>query len=218
MGGANSDSIHAIDLATGMRVWRKQVRTGDTWNLSGGGGLDTDFGANPILAEIGGMKVVADGDKGSAFWALDRATGNILWSRDDLSPSHNMQNGGVLMNGAWDGTYFYVVSNQPTEGGGLLHALDPAKMGADAWPPAKADVLTFGAPSVANGVLVAPMGTKLNIYNAHTGQMLNSFETGGTIAAGAAAIASGKIVVKSGLQYVLEPTAVNNNMVICYGL
>jgi outer membrane protein assembly factor BamB len=217
MGGANSDSIHAIDLASGMRMWRKQVRTMDTWNIAGGTGEDTDFGANPILAEIGGQKVVADGDKGSAFWVLDRATGNEVWHRADITSSHNMQNGGVLMNGAFDGKYFYVVSNQPP-GTGFLHALDPAKMGADAWPPVMYSQIVFGAPSVANGVLVVPGGTALYIYNAMTGEKLNMFETGGTIAAGAAAIANGRIVVKSGLSYALEPTAVNNNLVICYGL
>jgi hypothetical protein len=44
------------------------------------------------------------------------------------------------------------------------------------------------------------------------------FNTGGTIAAGAAAIVDGRIIVKSGLSYSLDTTAKNNNLVICYGL
>jgi outer membrane protein assembly factor BamB len=217
--GDHSDSIHAINLADGTRKWAQQVRKGDIWTLQMGigNGQDTDFGANPILAELDGKKVVADGDKGSAFWVLDRETGEILWSRDALSSSHNAQNGGVLMNGAFDGTYFYVVSNQPP-GAALLHALDPAKKGADAWPPKMFSTVVFGAPSVANGVLVVPAGSALNIYNAKTGDMLNTFETGGTIAAGAAAIVDGNVIVQSGLSYPFEPTAKNNNLVICYGL
>jgi hypothetical protein len=216
--GGHSDSIHAIDLATGTQKWFKQVRQGDQWTLGGGfAGLDTDFGANPILAEIGGKQVVADGDKGSAFWAMDRETGEILWNRPDLSSSHNAQNGGILMNGAFDGKYFYVVANQPP-GASVLHALDPSKMGADAWPAITLGTTVWGAPSLANGVLVVPVGTALNIYEASSGKMLNTFETGGTIAAGAAAIVDGKIIVKSGLQYGFDATAKNNNLVICYGL
>ena len=52
-------------------------------------GPDTDFGANPILAEVDGKKIVADGDKGAAFWAFDRETGQMLWSRTDLSTSRD---------------------------------------------------------------------------------------------------------------------------------
>ena len=45
------------------------------------------------------------------------------------------------------------------------------------------------------------------------------FATGGTIAAGAAAVAQGRIVVGSGMQYVFAGnSAINNNEVICYGL
>lgn len=221
MMGAHSDSIHAIDLATGQQKWVQQVRQGDLWTLqgylAGGSGQDTDFGANPILAEVGGRAIVADGDKGSAFWALDRNTGEVLWSRPDLSTSHTPANGGVLMNGAFDGHYFYVVSNQPPNVA-LIHALDPEKMGADLWAPIQLNTTVWGAPSLANGLLVVPAGTALNIYNAKTGEMLNTFETGGTIAAGAAAIVDGRIVVKSGLSYPLDSSAKNNNLVICYGL
>jgi outer membrane protein assembly factor BamB len=217
MAGANSDAIHAIDLAMGMRQWVTQVRRGDTWSIPLFiTGPDTDFGANPILAEVGGRKIVAAGDKGSSFWALDRETGQILWSRTDLSSSHNPQNGGVLMNGAFDGTYFYVASNQPPNRS-VLRALDPARMGADVWPAKTFQKVAWGAPSLANGVLVVPMDDDLYVFNAHTGDMLTMFNTGGTISAGSAAIAQGRVVVQSGLQYPLG-TVRNNNQIICYGL
>ena len=45
MQGANSDSIHAIDLASGMQIWKQQVRNNDLWSFYGNiGGPDTDFG------------------------------------------------------------------------------------------------------------------------------------------------------------------------------
>ncbi|MET0391101.1 MAG: PQQ-binding-like beta-propeller repeat protein [Polyangiales bacterium] len=217
--GGNSDAIHAIDLESGERKWVKQVREGDLWSLGGGimsTGEDTDFGANPILAEHEGKTIVAAGDKGAAFWALDRATGEILWSREDLSANHTPNNGGVLMNGAWDGQYFYVASNEPPNRS-LLHVLDP-KNGNDVREPQVLDAIVWGAPSLANGVLFVPVNSVLHVYNAESGEELTSFDTGGTIAAGAAAIVDGHVVVKSGLQYQFATDAKNNNEVIGYGL
>lgn len=214
--GPNSDSFHAIDLDDGTRKWATQVREGDLWSIPMFiGGPDTDFGANPILAEVDGRQVVAAGDKASAFWMLDRESGEILWQRTDLSTNHTPSNGGVLMNGAFDGDAFYVVANQPQQVA-ILHVLDPAD-GADMWTQTF-QATAWGAPSLANGVLFFPVGTVLYVFDAHEGQMLTMFETGGTIAAGAAAIAQGRVVVASGLQYVFDSTTTNNNLVICYGL
>jgi outer membrane protein assembly factor BamB len=218
-GGANSDSIHAIDLATGMQKWKNQVRTGDVWSLLFATlGQDTDFGANPILGEVNGTKVVAAADKGSAFWMLDRATGNEIWHRENLSPSHNQANGGALMNGAFDGRYFYAVFNDPVGGQTVLHKMDSTNNGMSAWMKTY-PTMNWGAPSVANGVLYVPINHELYVLNAETGDELTKFNTGGTIAAGAAAIAQGRVVVKSGLSYALGGAEVmNNNQIICYGL
>jgi polyvinyl alcohol dehydrogenase (cytochrome) len=216
--GENSDAIHAIDMMTGMRKWKKQVHNDDTWSLLlAPTGPDTDFGANPILAEVGGKKVIGCGDKGSFFHMFDRETGEVIWSRASLSTSRNQANGGVLMNGAFDGKYFYAVSNQPP-GMAVLHAMDPMKMGADVWPAKTLPKLTWGAPSLANGVLVVPSDDDLLIMNAATGEQITKFTTGGTIAAGSAAIVDGNVVVKSGLEYALDPTVKTNNQIICYGL
>lgn len=219
--GENSDSIHAVDLMTGMRLWKTQVHTDDTWSIAGALlGPDTDFGANPILADIDGMPVVADGDKGSNFHAMDRKTGKILWQRTMLSTSRNPQNGGILMNGAFDGNNFYVLVNQPndTANPSVLRALDARKQGADAWPAKSFGALSWGAPALGNGVLVVPNGSHLYVLNAKTSEMLASFDTGGTIAAGSPAIVDGNIVVTSGLTYMYAPEALQNDEVICYAV
>jgi polyvinyl alcohol dehydrogenase (cytochrome) len=218
LGGEHSDAIHAIDLATGERKWVHQVRSGDTWSYGSNAmanGPDDDFGANPIVADVGGTKIVADGDKGAAFWALDREDGSLLWSRPDLTKSRTAANGGVLNNGGFDGKHFVFVSNEPPDSA-LLYAVDPLT-GEDAWPPQRIETVVWGAPSMANGLLVVPADTVLNIYAAESGELINTFETGGSIA-GAPAIADGKIVVKSGLQYIYASYAKVNNLVICYGL
>jgi outer membrane protein assembly factor BamB len=71
---------------------------------------------------------------------------------------------------------------------------------------------------VANGVLVVPNDDDLYILDANDGTDLAMFNTGGTIAAGAAAIVNGMVIVGSGLQYMYESTAKDNNLIIAYGL
>jgi outer membrane protein assembly factor BamB len=215
--GPNSDAIHAIDLANGERMWRTQVRAGDAWTLSGGGSEDTDFGANPILATIGDRKVVAAGDKASAFWVLDRMTGTEIWKKEDLSSSHLPQNGGVLNNGAFDGQRFFVASNQPPSAS-VFHALN-ADGGAAAWPAKNFPKIIWGMPSIANGVVAVPVNNELHLYNAESGAMLNMFAVDGTMAAGAPAIADGMIEVKSGMQYLFAfADAVPANKVYGFGM
>jgi polyvinyl alcohol dehydrogenase (cytochrome) len=219
LGGGGSDAFHAIELGTGKRKWLTQIRNNDLWSLRGGitaTGEDTDFGANPILADVGGRKLVAAGDKGSAFWALDRETGEIAWSRSELSASHSPANGGMLNNGAFDGENFYAASNEPP-GEAVLHALRGAD-GEDVVPPLKLGAIVWGMPSLANGLLFVPADSKLRIFEAATLKELISFDTGGTIAANAPAIADGRVIVKSGLQYGFAPEALANDQVICYGL
>jgi hypothetical protein len=64
------------------------------------------------------------------------------------------------------------------------------------------------------------MNTELQLYDAKSGDLLKTFETGATIAAGAPAIAEGHIVVKSGLDYGFAPigTSTAGTKVFCYGL
>lgn len=224
LAGGNSDAIHAIELQTGERKWVTQVREGDLWSIDSSGAMfgpggDTDFGANPIVAEVDGRAVVAAGDKAGAFWMLDRETGEIIWERRELTDSFRANTGGVLMNGAFDGKNFYVVSNDPdsSPADSLLYVLS-AKDGENVREPQRLDGLVWGAPSLANGLLLVPVNSKLYVFNAESGEELAQFETGGTIAAGAAAIADGRIVVKSGLQYGFGVDLKDNNEVVCYGL
>jgi outer membrane protein assembly factor BamB len=220
MQGEHSDSIHAIDLADGMRNWAQQVRTGDTWSLFGAPtGPDTDFGANPIIADVGGKKVVAAGDKGSAFWSLDRADGTVLWSREQLSVARDQAHGGFLMNGAFDGSTFYGLVNDTSDHSSRLVAMNAAEDGADKFPPKVfPGVYAWAAPSLANGVLVAPVDANVYVLDAADGTELKVIETTGTIAAGAVSIVDGHLLISSGLMYQFDPSAKPNDEVICYGL
>ena len=222
--GGNSDAFHAIDLQTGERKWVTQVREGDLWSIDSmrmvfGTGEDTDFGANPILAEVEGRAVVAAGDKAGTFWMLDRETGEIIWKHEELTPTFAANTGGVLMNGAFDGDNFYVVSNDPENmpPDSLLHVLD-ARTGEDVVEPKRLEGLVWGAPSLANGLLFVPVNSELHVLDKQSLQELARFETGGTIASGAAAVVDGRVVVKSGLQYGFGVDLKDNHEVVCFGI
>lgn len=121
----------------------------------------------------------------------------------------------MLMNSSSDGRYFYVVSNN-RERGAVLHKLDPENQGASVWRH-DFEERTWGAASLANGLLVVPNNAVLYVMNADTGAVLKRFDTGGTVAGGAATIAAGKILVKSGMVY-SDLTVKLNDQLICYGL
>ncbi|HKU37787.1 MAG TPA: PQQ-binding-like beta-propeller repeat protein [Polyangiales bacterium] len=221
--GENSDAFHAIDLETGERVWKRQVREGDVWSRGSkwfmapsGANTDTDFGANPIVAELNGRKLVAAGNKGSGFWALDRETGEVVWGRTELSSTNSPAYGGVLMNGAFDGKNFYAAVNQPPRQS-LLRVLN-GETGEDVLPPLELNASVWGAPSLANGLIFVPVNSVLKVFDAASFEELVAFDTGGTIAAGAPAVVDGNVVVGSGLMYGFAQDALNNNKVLCYAL
>ena len=74
-----TDSIVALKMADGAVAWHFQATKNDAFNARGAPGPDRDFGASPLLFEAGGRRLVGDGDKGGVFFALDRATGALVW-------------------------------------------------------------------------------------------------------------------------------------------
>lgn len=149
-----SDSILALDLATGATRWSFQALERDIWNMSCHGGRsdgpncffttgdesvlkDYDFGAGPILAQgANGRPVVLAGQKSGHVWALDPGRqGAVLWSKRF---GEGTALGGVHWGMASDGKRLFAPISDPgplTPGGKLvpgLHALDVAT-GAVLW-------------------------------------------------------------------------------------
>jgi outer membrane protein assembly factor BamB len=173
---------------------------------------DTDFGTNPILykATINGARrsLVAAGQKSGVFWALDRETGEVVWSTA-VSPGSALI-GGFLNNGAYDGERIIAAgsngsstapgSEEPVVGNrrARLVALDPAtgdiiwerQVGNWVWAPI----------TVANGVGYVAVDTTLQAFDAGTGQKLFTFPTNGTITS-APVVAEGRVHFGSGTSY-----------------
>lgn len=90
----NSDSIIAIKISNGKEKWIYQSTENDAWNAAcsmsfpldtacdGDGGLDHDFGAPPIIADLpdGGQAIIA-GAKNGVVYSLNPETGNENWAR-----------------------------------------------------------------------------------------------------------------------------------------
>jgi len=197
--GPGSDAIFALDLDTGRRLWTTQTVEGDVFTPINPRGPDADFGANPILFAAGGRKLVGAGQKNGMFWALDRATGAVVWQRK-LGPGSPLT-GGVLNNGAFDGTRLLVANNGG--GFGTLFALDPAD-GAIVWERALPGWV-WAPITTANGVGVVASDTDLYGFDTDTGADLFVFPTAGTIAGGAS-IAHGRVHFGSGMQHIVGTT------------
>lgn len=89
------DSILALDLGSGRIKWFKQLGGYDVWFLAcndpsnpscpRGPNPDADFGEAPMMLTVNAngtrkLDIVVAVQKSGFAWALDRSTGNIVWS------------------------------------------------------------------------------------------------------------------------------------------
>lgn len=185
---SRSDALLALDLRTGEEVWVRQFTTGDAWTLARPTGLDADVGAPPNLFSVSGTPAVGVGDKAGTYHAVDRSTGEVLWSRR-VTPG-GLQ-GGIMASAAVADGHVYVASNDASTDADLV-ALDLAD-GAEAWrAPVGAHVT--GPVTWADGVVyLADDSGRIAAHDDRTGRRLWSH----TVAAPAA----GGITVVDGTVY-----------------
>jgi polyvinyl alcohol dehydrogenase (cytochrome) len=131
-----SDSVLALDLATGQVVWSKQTTPGDIWNTlcetkGDCPGPDYDYGSSVILEKLDdGRAVLLAGQKSGMVYALDPdRQGAILWQ---ARVGQGGTAGGVEWGMASDGQQVYaatsdVVRNQSPS----ADPLDPRPQLAD---------------------------------------------------------------------------------------
>ncbi|MEO6717967.1 MAG: PQQ-binding-like beta-propeller repeat protein [Novosphingobium sp.] len=248
-----SDSIVALDLATGRIRWHYQATAGDAWNVacftkSSGScpdeaAPDFDFGAGVVLASgLDGKQFVLGGQKSGAVYALDPASGKLVWK---TRVGHGSAGGGVHFGMAAEGGRLFVpISDRfamdtdpfPLRPG--LYALDIATGGSVWEAPDTATVCGgpkclagYGGSVTATGGLVIAgddMG-RLRIFQAGNGQVIweaatnQSFTTvngvtghGGSISGGVAPIAyKGTVIVPSGYGFASK---LPGNVLLVYGV
>lgn len=215
------DSVLGLNTATGAVVWSRPTLTADTWTVFQPLSVDFDFGTAPNLytTTINGQPtdLLGIGQKSGVYWALDPATGNVVW-RTQAGPGATL--GGIEWGAATDGRHIFVgeananhlqVTLTAADGttstttGGFFAALDAATGKVD-WQTADPQASTGNwledsFVSAANGVMYAgssaPTGTNMYALDANTGKVLWSFASGGSVWGGAA-IANGNVYWGSG--------------------
>lgn len=204
---ANSDSIFAIDLKTGGRVWHRQTIQGDAWNVAcmmadnpncpPERGPDFDHSSSALLIDVGGGKeVLAVGHKNGVVYGLDPdAGGRVLW---ETKIGRGSIQGGVHWGMAAEGTTIYVPINDMnnTRNGSVLdptlarpgmHAVD-ARTGKKLWSQVQPNVCgkdrPFCDPGVSAAVTAVPgaviaghMDGWIRAYARDTGKRLWEFDT-----------------------------------------
>jgi polyvinyl alcohol dehydrogenase (cytochrome) len=206
-----SDAFLAIRLSgEGDFLWKHQAFEGDVWVArQQNGNPDYDFGANPILIDVEGRKLVAGGAKSGNFLVLDRTTGALLQERN-LGPGSTFK-GGIFNNGAWDGKHILVACNgaqseapgsEPAEPAtsSVIFALDPLTLEI-IWER-QINGITFSPITVANGVGFIGKDKTLQAFDTSTGEVLFEFATEATIAS-APVVANGRVVFGSGISWLV---------------
>jgi polyvinyl alcohol dehydrogenase (cytochrome) len=162
-----TDAMLAFDAHSGRIVDHFQATPDDVWNGTTNvfTGPDHDFGASPnLITAADGRKLVGEGQKSGAYWALDRARMEPLW--DTLTGPGSFV-GGIIGSTAHDGQRIY----GPDTLGGEVWALDLE--GNTEWVSSDGDAVHFGAVSTANGVVYsADMNGFLTAREAATGMVL----------------------------------------------
>jgi polyvinyl alcohol dehydrogenase (cytochrome) len=212
------DAVMALNAGTGQIKWSTGVQGFDDWNVAcipgfdphncpANPGPDYDFGSGPNLFTIKNSRgksqlVVGAGQKSGQYWALDAATGQILWSQA-AGPGSTL--GGIEWGPATDGKRIYIAEENfngtpytlpsgATITSGSWAAIDPAT-GQIVWQVADPSHNAFGGGndlgpvSVANGVMYAPsMSGTMNALDASNGKTLWSFQTPGAVNTGASVV------------------------------
>ncbi len=205
---ALSDAFVALDARNGKILWSRQTtrfdaytaacRMTDKTNCAAAAGPDFDYGASPILADLGnGRRVLLAGQKSGVVYALDPDNdGKPLW-QERVGRGGSM--GGVQWGSAADEAKVYVAISDlkrvpvpntwatdadPSTGGGLV-ALD-LRDGSHVWaaPPvscadrARCSPAQPGAVSLMPGVVFSgSMDGHVRAYSSADGSILWDFDT-----------------------------------------
>jgi polyvinyl alcohol dehydrogenase (cytochrome) len=218
-GTDTSDAIIALDLDTGKPAWVFQAMKADVWNMScndrelqksgpncpnlyeSDAGRDFDFGATPVLVSIGGRDVVLDGQKSGHVWALDAATGKVLW-QDRVGEGSAL--GGVHWGVTTDGQRLFapiadsllapdeqarnkagVYAYRISDGKQVWAHVAKADCPPDRAPNVVACATKYGysvAPITVDGAVVAAtLDGKVTVLDGKTGKVLRVIDTAGPV-------------------------------------
>lgn len=189
-----SDAVVAMDLKTGAIRWANQVLANDNFMSGtingplGERGPDYDFGSSPNLVTLpGGRQLAITGNKSSIVYAMDPATGKMVWETPKLGSGG--ASGGVEWSTATDGRIVYApLADNPARGRPGLVALEAAS-GRVLWRVDAPKVEPCNVPSgqcrpgysqaataIPGAVLTGAQDGHLRAYAAADGKLLWDFD------------------------------------------
>ncbi|MCI4347397.1 MAG: PKD domain-containing protein [Thermoplasmata archaeon] len=196
----NSSSVLALNAST--------LRVLAHWQVPNVNGLDLDFGATPTLVDTpSGRHLVVVTNKQGTIYAFNRSNLSLSggWGPAWAVPTRQLVQGlpQALAPAAYDGRLLYLVGGAVTIGGvsyaESVRAVDPDN-GSTLWQAGVTNGRIFGAPALADGLLVDEAEFALEVRNASNGRLLYSFPDPdpSTGFQGSPTIANGEILFGSG--------------------
>jgi outer membrane protein assembly factor BamB len=178
----HSSSVIALNADTGSLVWEFKKLRNDLNNL--------DFGASPVFFEIDSTPVLAIPSKDGHCYALNRATGELIW--DTMVTDGNSIGGSICSPAAAYGKIFFGATVQLSTG--KVVALNQ-RDGRIVWESPQSRPL-LGAAAVAGGVMfIGGYDSRLHAYDASTGSEIWSAQRSSML--GGVSISSSSVFVGS---------------------
>jgi polyvinyl alcohol dehydrogenase (cytochrome) len=231
------DAVVSLDIQTGAVKWASRTLPFDAWTWAcpvdptsvacpSPAGLGQGFGEGAALFKVSGssgipMDLVGAGQKSGQYWTFDRDTGGVVWVTN-AGPGSTL--GGMIWGSAADGDRIYTANANGAFqdwyllGGGMVNygfwtAMD-ASTGEILWQTADpSGGWNQGPVTVARDVVftcsLKASGTMYALDSA-TGQLLWSFDSGGSCAAGPAVV-DGMVYWGSGYSALSSLGATGNN-------
>ncbi|MFO0588396.1 MAG: PQQ-binding-like beta-propeller repeat protein [Polyangiaceae bacterium] len=196
-GTSLSDSVLALDPATGAVVWSNQRYANDTWNVAYPPfppHPDYDLGDSPQVYRLAnGRKVVGAGQKSGFFHVLDAETGAEIATRQFQVAGQAL--GGMFADSAVaHGTVFANSSNYLAYGDVVAFSGDTSQ---ELWRAHIPGGATLSGVAVANGVVYfAALDGSLYAVSAASGQTLARLAIGA--ATSGPSVSSGRVFVGTG--------------------
>ena len=243
-----ADAIIALDIKTGKIRWTKQTvpdmfnwgcagRSGSLANCPENNGRDVDFGASPILMDVGeGRELLIAAQKTAEVHAFDPDdNGNIVWTKliGQGGPGGGIQWGIAAGEGLIYVPLGEALRREPEKGGGMF-AFKPAT-GEIVWqtPAPRPECLgrrgcstaQKSPPTAIPGAVFSPsMDGHIRAYDSKTGKMiwdfnaLRDFETVNGIAAKGGSFSSTGVTVADGMMYVNSGySSMPGNVLLAFG-
>jgi polyvinyl alcohol dehydrogenase (cytochrome) len=208
------DSLLALDLTSGERMWSHQFTAEDAFTIATFAGPDYDLGASANLFQVGGQDVVGVGIKSGDYAVLARDTGEVVWKTNLTTGSVQ---GGFIASAAVAEDKVFAAGNHYPEMNTTLAAFEAAS-GKVLW---KADLMggtAFASVAYASGVAYLGLSNgDFYAFEAASGKQLVKLAAPDAIAGGPS-VANGVVYVPWGYNWTLREGMEGNGGLTAYGL